>query len=126
MQVVAGDGLGNSICGFNTANTNANYTGMEAGVFLVPNGTNPFVWYVENGTPGYAGTFVSVGDYIGVFRVGSTLTIRKSTTKPTTLSSWTTIYTFGTFTSSAALYMNINQSNSGSNKLYYPQCLNCQ
>jgi len=124
-QIVATTGEADMIIGFNASNSNQNYTNYEAGVYMAYNGgSNPIIYKVDSGTPTTTGIGIAPGTYVGIFRVGSTFTIRTNTVKDTDFSTWTTRATLA-YSSSATMYMNINPNNLHSYKLYYPQCLNC-
>jgi len=124
-QMVATTGEADMIIGFNASNSNQNYTNYEAGVYMAYNGgSNPIIYKVDSGTPTTTGIDIPVGTYVGIFRVGSTFTIRTNTVKDTDFSTWTTRVTL-TYSSSATMYMNINPNNIHSYKIYYPQCIGC-
>jgi hypothetical protein len=88
------------ILGFNLSSTSQTYTGYEYAVYLTNSGG---VSSMTSGTPASIGT-LSTNDWVGVFRSGSTLTIKKSTDNKAT---WpTTLHTFP-IASSATLYTNL-------------------
>ena len=114
----ASDGK-NFVLGLNATNSNQDYTNYEYGVYIDDTGV---IWHVDNGTPtSISSSFLPVGDYITLHRVGSTLTIETSPDG----SSWTVVHTFGA-TTSATLYTCISiYRDSGTNgKIYSPQGFN--
>lgn len=113
VQYAATDGT-EVVLGFNASNSNQDYTFYEYGVALLTGGA---LSRVVNGTPTSLGISLSVGNYVGIFRSGSTFTIQTSTNGVT----WATVYTFGA-TSSATHYVNIDLYQTG--KAYYPMGYN--
>lgn len=114
--IYANSDMENSVLGFNTSNSLENFTGTEAGIYVATSG---LVYYIENGSATSTGVNLSVGDQVGVRRIGSTFYLQRSINSGIT---WTTMQTFGSFTSSALLYVNVNLLNSSS-KFYHPQIL---
>jgi hypothetical protein len=88
----------NAVFGFNTANSQTGFAGMEAAIFMDSNGD---IYYVDNGTNYNALTAASSNDLLRINRVGSTLKLQKSSNSG---SSWTDIHTYA-FSSSATLYI---------------------
>ena len=122
IQIVNPGGLGDAIIGFNESNSNEAFSAYEAGMYLSWNsGSHPIVYKVTNGTPTSL-TSVAYGNYVGVFREGSTWTVRWCATKSTTLSDWTSLGTIS-YTGTGEMFVNISALNTNSQKMYYPQLL---
>lgn len=111
-QYAATDGI-KWILGFNLTNANQGFADYEYGVFVSDGGE---LFKLENGSASSLSIFLTVNDYAGLFRTGSTVSLQTSTNGV----SWTTRYTFPT-TTSATLYVNLNVYLFGDGKCYYPQ-----
>lgn len=100
--------------GFKTANTAGGYATIGAGAYW--NGA--VLNKIESGTPASSGGSFLIGDFIRIFRTGSSgvVKLQKSTDDGAT---WTDIYTY-TFTSTADLFIDCD-INGTTGTLYYPQ-----
>lgn len=105
---------GNAVFGVSDTNAVAAYSEMEA-AFWHGYVTAPGVGVISTTTNGNSPSNIAAGDWVGIFRTGSVLKLRKSPDK----TNWTDLLTF-TFSSSGILYPVVDM-NSGSGKLVNPQ-----
>lgn len=115
-RYLASDGI-DFILGWNLQNVNSNYNGSAGGgdgyEYGVSVSSGGALSRLVNGASTSLGVSISVGDYVRLNRVGSTVKIQTSTNGD----NWTDQYTFAA-TTSATLYYNLNVFATG--KCYQP------
>lgn len=104
----------NAFLGFNDANSATGYTGMEAAMLVSGAG---LVYRVDGGSYSSTGSSIANGNLVRISRIGSALTLDKSTDGG---SNWTNLYNY-TYSSSGTLYIVADLYEDAGTVMRYPK-----